>query len=88
MVGFRPPYTHPIPAPSPRYAGRMGEPLGQFLLDFIPPGRAAGFYVLAWKIALGLALAFVAVIVLCAVIRGAAGWGSTPPPDPAPEQGG
>ena len=66
----------------------MGEPLGHFLLDFIPPGRAAGFDVLAWKIALGLALAFVAVIVLCAVIRGAAGWGSTPPPDPAPEQGG
>ena len=66
----------------------MGEPLGQFLLDFTPPGRAAGFDVLAWKIALGLALAFVAVIVLCTVIRGAVGWGSTPPPDPAPERQG
>ena len=66
----------------------MGEPLGQFLLDFIPPGRAAGFDVLAWKIALGLALAFVAIFVLCAVIRDAVGWGSTPPSDTAPERDG
>ena len=62
----------------------MGEPLGQFLLDFIPPGRAAGFDVLAWKLALGLALAFVAILVLWdAVVQG-----STPPPDSAPEEGG
>ena len=66
----------------------MGEPLGQFLLDFIPPGRAAGFDVLAWTLALGLALAFVAILVLCAVIREIVGWGSTPPPDPAPERQG
>ena len=66
----------------------MGEPLGQLLLDFIPPGRAAGFDVLAWKIALGLALAFVAILVLCTVIRDAVGQGSTPPPDPVPERDG
>ena len=66
----------------------MGEPLGQFLPDFIPPGRAAGFDVLAWTLALGLALAFVAVLVLCALIRGAAGWGPTPPPDTASERDG
>ena len=47
----------------------MGEPLGQFLLDLIPPDRAAGFDVLAWTLALGLALAFVAILVLGAVIR-------------------
>ena len=88
MWGCVSPYTHPIPAPSPRYAGRMGEPLGQFLLDFIPPGRAAGFDVLAWKIALGLALGLNTILVLCAVIRDAVGSGSTPPPDPAPEEGG
>ena len=66
----------------------MGEPLGQFLLDFIPPDRGAAFDVLAWKIALGFALAFVAILVLCTVIRDAVGQGSTPPPDPAPEEGG
>ena len=66
----------------------MGEPLGQFLLDFIPPGRTAGFDVLAWTLALGLALAFVAVLVFCAVIREIVGWGSTPPPDTASERDG
>ena len=63
----------------------MGEPVRQILLDFIPPDRAAGFDVLAWKVALGLSLGLNAILVLCTVIRGAVGWGSTPPPDPAPE---
>ena len=49
----------------------MGEPLGQFLLDFVPPDRAAGFDVMVWKVSLGLAFAFVAILVLCAVIRDA-----------------
>ena len=49
----------------------MGEPLGQFLLDLVPPDRAAAFDVLALKLALGFALAFVAILVLCAVIRDA-----------------
>ena len=66
----------------------MDEPLGQLLLDFIPPDRAAGFDVMAWTLALGLALAFVAILVLCTVIRDAAGWGSTPPPDTASERDG
>ena len=64
----------------------MGEPLGQFLLDLVPPDRAAAFDVLALKFALGFALAFVAILVLCAVIRDAVGWGTAPPPDTAPDR--
>ena len=66
----------------------MGEPLGQFLLDFIPPDRAAGFDVLAWELSLALALAFVALLVLCAVIRDAVGWGLTAPPEAPTERDG
>ena len=66
----------------------MGEPLGQFLLDFIPPDRAASFDVMAWTLGLCGALVFVAVMVLGAVIRDAVGWGSTPPGDTGPERDG